>query len=176
MLTAAVLPNEHYLVVGPAGPNFLFTGSADRTVRKWDLLDPGCRCAAVLRGHADAISALAVDTAATWLVSGSHDGSLRVWHLPSEVCTAVFRCDKGVASVSAGGYPRKIVLDEARSYIYCGLQSGDLQLWDLHQNMVPVKRPSVTNRTKPKLLLPSMPLDILVRQRSSLLKAVITTF
>lgn len=146
--------------------SFVFTGSTDRTVRQWSLLD-NTRCVAVLRGHDDAITALSADTPSEWLVSGSHDGSLRVWHLRSKVCMAIFKCDKGVASVAAGGYPRCIVLDEHRSVIFCGLQTGDIQLWDLHQNLVPMKRPSLTNRTKPKLLLPGKPADILMSARKN---------
>eukprot|EP01052_Picozoa_sp_SAG31_P004984 SAG31_NODE_213_length_20124_cov_17.709613_3_plen_2132_part_00 len=144
--------------------SYVFTGSADRTVRQWDLLDCS-KCVAVLRGHADTISAIAVDQPSMWMVSGSHDGSMRIWHLPSKACMAIFNCDKGVASIAAGGYPRCIVLDEARSVVYCGLQSGDVQMWDLHQYLIPAKRPSTTNRTKPKILLPGKPDDILLATR-----------
>ena len=134
--------------------NTLFTGSTDRTVRVWSLMQGGT-CTAVLRGHTDSVTCLAADSIANWLVSGAHDGSLRVWHIPAQVCVAVF----GGTRASVGGrpsavFPRCLVMDEERAVVYCGLQTGELQLWNLHQHLVPLKRPSLVNRTKPKLLLP----------------------
>jgi WD40 repeat protein len=149
-----------------ANGNSIFTGSVDRTVRQWTL-NHSIECSAVLCGHEDTVTCLAVDSANMWLVSGGQDGALRVWHIPSKICMAIFQCDKGVASTAAGGFPKCIILDEKRSCIYAGLGTGDLQMWNLHQNLLPIKRPNIINRTKPKLLLPDKPDEIVEAARKN---------
>lgn len=145
--------------------NVVFTGSVDRTIRVWSLLQNG-ECVAVLRGHTDSITALAVDTAAIWLASGAHDGSIRIWHVPARTCTAIFGESRN-AGLATAAFPRCLVMDETRSHLYCGLQNGELQLWNLHQHLVTVKRPSVANRTKPKLLLPGKPDELVAMAREN---------
>jgi WD40 repeat protein len=144
--------------------NIVFTGSTDRTIRKW-VLNEDCACRAVLRGHTGSITSLAVDKAAVWLVSGAHDGAICVWHIPSSTCTTVFGGGKGVIYGETAVFPRCLILEESRSYLYCGLHNGEVQLWDLHKHMVPVKRPTVVNRTKPRLLLPGKPDEIVATAR-----------
>lgn len=58
------------------------TASVDRTLKQWDASG---RFVATLRGHRDAVSAVAfVD--GRHAVSGSYDGALRVWDLTSGTC------------------------------------------------------------------------------------------
>ena len=58
-------------------PPLLFSGSWDRTVRAWCLRT--LRCVRVLRGHGEAVLALAVGRRC--VASGSYDASVRLWDL-----------------------------------------------------------------------------------------------
>jgi len=75
------------LAVLPDGGT-LASGSADRTVRLWDV---GARtCVATLAGHTDAVAALAVLDDGR-LASASHDNSVRLWDAASRTCVRVLR-------------------------------------------------------------------------------------
>jgi WD40 repeat protein len=64
------------------GGKLLATGSADNTVRLWDLTDRAHpREAATLHGHTGAVSALAFSADGVTLASGAEDRTLRVWDL-----------------------------------------------------------------------------------------------
>jgi len=54
---------------------FLYSGSRDRTVKKWSLVD-GC-CVHVYRGHGSMVRCLAVN--GQYLATGSDDRSVRIW-------------------------------------------------------------------------------------------------
>ena len=82
---------------GVCGPRqgLLASGSADTTVKLWRL--PGGGGAALeavqtLRGHTDAVHALAFVPARGWLASGGSDGSVRLW-----------RADAGGGLADGGG-------------------------------------------------------------------------
>ena len=75
----------------------LASGSADTTVKLWRL--PGGGGAALeavqtLRGHTDAVHALAFVPARGWLASGGSDGSVRLWRADA---------DGGLAGGGGGG-------------------------------------------------------------------------
>lgn len=63
--------------LSPPPPPLLFSGSWDRTVRVWCLRS--LRCVRVLRGHGEAVLALAVGQRC--VASGSYDASVRLWDL-----------------------------------------------------------------------------------------------
>ncbi|WP_262380549.1 WD40 repeat domain-containing protein [Nonomuraea sp. PA05] len=63
------------LVVSPGG-SLLVTLSGDNLVRTWDM--NGDR-RAVLRGHVDRVTAVAVSHDDAWLASGSKDSTVRLW-------------------------------------------------------------------------------------------------
>jgi len=57
----------------------LFSGSADETIRVWDILS--YTCLIVLDEHAEAIFSVCLSTDLTKLFSGSADGSVKVWEI-----------------------------------------------------------------------------------------------
>jgi len=62
--------------------HWLATGSADKTVRLWDLRakDPAAS-PVVLRGHQSAVYAVGISADNHWLVTGSYDHTARLWDL-----------------------------------------------------------------------------------------------
>lgn len=59
--------------------NLLFSGSADRTIRVWDLTNQSC--IHTLKGHSEAVNAIVTDPQGTFLYTGSSDRTIRVWQL-----------------------------------------------------------------------------------------------
>jgi len=64
----------------------LASGSADKTIRIWDV-EKGI-CTTVIEGHEEAISGLA-ELRSGLLVSGSYDGTIRLYDIANSKCTRV---------------------------------------------------------------------------------------
>ncbi|XP_035678916.1 apoptotic protease-activating factor 1-like [Branchiostoma floridae] len=64
-------------VTNALGPKRVFMGSADRTIRVWDL--ESCRDVSVLLGHHGDVTALAIRKDDAILASGSRDSAVRIW-------------------------------------------------------------------------------------------------
>ena len=58
---------------------YIFSGSSDRTIRKWHLIDG--KEVFVLRGHTHAVSSICVSLDQRHLFSASYDSSVRIWDL-----------------------------------------------------------------------------------------------
>jgi len=76
------------------GLNKLFSGSADHTIKAWDLSDYGLdwsrvTCKMTFLGHTDTVRCLQVD--GSILISGSYDNTLKIWDLNSGLCTNTLR-------------------------------------------------------------------------------------
>jgi WD40 repeat protein len=80
--TGAVLA----VAVHPSNDNIVVTGSADRTVRVWDVASS--TCTAVLRGHTSLVQAVAFLSDGSIVSAGSYDKTVRVWS-PDGSCKSV---------------------------------------------------------------------------------------
>ena len=74
--------------------NRLFSGSADHTIKAWDLSNYGSdwsrvTCKMTFLGHTDTVRCLQVN--GTTLISGSYDNTLKIWNLRSGLCTNTLR-------------------------------------------------------------------------------------
>ncbi|RLM69342.1 Cysteine-rich receptor-like protein kinase 5 [Panicum miliaceum] len=57
---------------------YLISGSLDRTAQIWDM--EAERCVQTLKGHADRVSCVYCHPELPVVITGSHDGTIRVWH------------------------------------------------------------------------------------------------
>ncbi|GBP26413.1 Striatin-3 [Eumeta japonica] len=67
----------------PALP-LVVTAHDDRHIRFWDAVSG--RCAHAMVAHLDAVTGLALDPNGLFLLSGSHDCSVRLWNLDTKTC------------------------------------------------------------------------------------------
>jgi WD40 repeat protein len=58
---------------------YIFSGSVDRTIRKWQLIDG--KELVVIRGHTNFITSLCLSPDGSHLISASNDYSVRIWDL-----------------------------------------------------------------------------------------------
>ncbi len=90
-------------------------------MRVWDL-STGL-CSAVLEGHTDGVSSVALSGDGRTALSGGDDGTVRVWDLATGRCSAVLEGHTdGVSSVALSGDGRTAV---------SGGEDGTVRVWDL---------------------------------------------
>jgi len=74
---------------------YVWSGSADKTVRKWDMAT--CQCVAVLEGHEAAVNRLICT--GDFIVSSSYDRTARCWHFDSGDWVRDYRAHKRSAFI-----------------------------------------------------------------------------
>jgi WD40 repeat protein len=83
-LTVTISPDSHWLVTASVDriTGMIRSDSNDTIIRLWDLTAPDpAATPIVLRGHEQGISAVAISADSHWLVTGSRDGTVRLWTL-----------------------------------------------------------------------------------------------
>ncbi|CAF4835961.1 striatin-4 isoform X1 [Pieris napi] len=81
----------------------LVTAHEDRHIRFWDAVSG--RCAHAMVAHLDAVTGLALDPNGLFLLSGSHDCSVRLWNLDTKTCVQEItahrkKFDEGILDVA----------------------------------------------------------------------------
>ncbi|GJP44907.1 hypothetical protein CLOM_g4307 [Closterium sp. NIES-68] len=139
---------------GDCNEDVVYSGSGDRTVKAWaPNADGSFALLALMEGHTAPVSSIQVDSQV--VVSGSWDGTVRLWWRPDHspmavlVCssptfsTSAFRSSMGVGqgpgmggvgvSVSGGvGVSvsvRAVVVDEEGDLILCAREDGRVEVW-----------------------------------------------
>jgi WD40 repeat protein len=100
--------------------NRLALGGNDRTIRLHDLA--GGREVGVLKGHTGKVKALLVRPEGGYLISGSDDGTIRVWD-PSQ--------QRELVKLEAGGAVSALTLSADGCRLGAALENGAVALWDL---------------------------------------------
>lgn len=74
-------PNNHVYSIAchPTDPNIVATGLGDGSIKLFGLFRRRFTCMNILSGHASSVSSLAFLQDGTGLVSGSHDGTVKIW-------------------------------------------------------------------------------------------------
>jgi WD40 repeat protein len=98
------------------------SGSADRTVKIWDIATG--HCLRTLVGHSAEITSTCFSGDGQYILSGSADRTLRFWSVSTGHCLGTYQAHRDVVtsvSLSAGGH-----------YALSGSTDRTLRLWDLH--------------------------------------------
>ena len=98
----------------------IISGSADKTIKVWDMAT-GC-CLQTLKGHAHRVMSVAVSANGFYILSGSADHTLKLWELKSGRLIRTFTGHKG--SVNA------VAFSPAGSWIISGSDDKTLKLWE----------------------------------------------
>ena len=80
----------------------LLSGGSDEKIRMWDLTRGGCNLSSHY-GHTNSVTSLHTTPDGKYIVSGSHDKTIRITPSPSELVNAIARV--AVASTSAAFAP-----------------------------------------------------------------------
>jgi small GTP-binding protein len=123
---------------------FVLTGSADKTVRLWDL-NTGA-CIKIFKGHTDSVWSLALSNDQSQALSGSDDKTIRLWDLKTGECLRIFRGHEEAVKCVAWMPNQRLVLSSSEDFT--------IRLWDVdstectrvlkgHKNSVWTVSPSV---------------------------------
>ncbi len=110
---------------GPAGSDLLATGGEDGNVLLWRLRGAKPAKPLVCRGHAAAVSYLAVTPDGALVISGSLDGTVRLWDASTGELVHTFATEQGeVHGLALTGDGQRLLT---------GGQRGGLRVWDLKE-------------------------------------------
>jgi WD40 repeat protein len=93
---------------------------------------PGFDRASVLVGHRGIVQCVALNHSEDWLLSGSVDGTVRLWSVPAGQCVATFRHGSGAVTSVAWNpaFP---------SFFASGHADGCTRVWSTSQPLCPVR-------------------------------------
>ncbi|NIM12342.1 MAG: DUF4365 domain-containing protein [Candidatus Aminicenantes bacterium] len=111
------------VAVSPDG-KWIVSGSADKTIKIWDMESGECR--ATLEGHKDEVRCVAITPDGTRILSGSDDETIRVWDVQTTQKTATLKGHTHLVLSVA-------VLPDGRKALSGGAGADTMiKLWDLN--------------------------------------------
>ncbi|MBM3878808.1 MAG: serine/threonine protein kinase [Verrucomicrobia bacterium] len=103
------------------------SGSYDRILRLWDLID--CRSMRNFEGHTDRVSAVAISSDGRLGLSGAHDKTLRLWEMATGRCLQTLR--------GHGEVVNSVALSADGRWALSGSKDMTLRLWELATGRCP---------------------------------------
>ncbi|KAG2695320.1 hypothetical protein I3843_07G008700 [Carya illinoinensis] len=119
--------------VGTDGCDYLFTGSRDGTLKRWDLMEDSATCSTTFESHVDWVND-AVLAGDNTLVSCSSDTTLKAWNcLSGGTCTRTLRQHSDYVTCLAAA-------DKNSNIVASGGLGGEVFVWDLEAALVPLSK------------------------------------
>ena len=129
------MPETTALATDPSG-GFVFAAAGDGACYGWDAREGREAPVAVLRGHADLLHCVAARHGANQVVTGSEDGTVRIFDVRSEKATSVidpWRAEearsRGGGAAGGGSWVGCVALDEAENWLGMGCGGGCVTMW-----------------------------------------------
>ncbi|XP_051115564.1 uncharacterized protein LOC127240761 isoform X2 [Andrographis paniculata] len=123
---------------GQDGCNYLFTGSRDGTLKRWELSEDRASFSATFESHVDWVND-AVLTGDKTLVSCSSDATVKVWNsLSNGTCLRTLRQHSDYATCLAAA-------ENNSNVIASGGLGGEVFIWDLEAALAPVSKSNDMN-------------------------------
>ena len=129
------VPETTALATDPSG-GLVFAAAGDGACYGWDAREGREAPVAVLRGHADLLHCVAARPGANQVVTGSEDGTVRIFDVRSEKATSVidpWRAEearsRGGGAAGGGSWVGCVALDEAENWLGMGCGGGCVTMW-----------------------------------------------
>lgn len=121
--------------LAPDGRDYLFTGSRDGTLKRWELTEEVATCSATFESHIDWVND-AVLAGDNTLVSCSSDTTLKTWNCLSDgTCTRTLRQHSDYVTCLAAA-------EKNSNVVASGGLGGEVFVWDLEAALTPVSKSS----------------------------------
>ncbi|XP_047313733.1 WD repeat-containing protein 48-like [Impatiens glandulifera] len=115
------------------GTNYLFTGSRDGTLKRWELAEDGATCSATFESHVDWVND-AVLVGDSTLISCSSDTTLKAWNCLSDgICTRTLRQHSDYVTC-LGATPKNSTI------VASGGLCGEVFIWDIEASLRPISK------------------------------------
>ncbi|XP_047320165.1 WD repeat-containing protein 48-like [Impatiens glandulifera] len=115
------------------GTDYLFTGSRDGTLKRWNLAEDGATCSATFESHVDWVND-AVLVGDSTIVSCSSDTTLKAWNCLSDgICTRTLRQHTDYVTCLAAA-PKNSTI------VASGGLCGEVFMWDLEAALRPISK------------------------------------
>lgn len=121
------IPENNAIAVDTQGGN-IFAAAGDSCAYCWDL-EQG-KIKTVFKGHSEYVHCVVARTSYSQIITGSEDGTARIWDCKSGKCIQVIASGKDKNSGESPSYVSCIALDGSQSWLACG-SGRSLSLWNL---------------------------------------------
>ncbi|KAJ6794654.1 THO complex subunit 6 isoform X1 [Iris pallida] len=99
----------------------IFSAAGDSCAYCWDV-ETGKR-KAIFKGHSDYLHCIVARKSSRQIITGSEDGTVRIWDCRSGTCTQVISPEKGYKSKESS-WVSCIAIDQSENWLVCGTGSG----------------------------------------------------
>lgn len=121
------IPENNAIAVNVLGGS-IYSAAGDSCAYCWDL--ESCQVKMVFKGHSDYLHCIIARNSADQIITGSEDGTVRIWDCRSGKCTQVLEPGKEMKSKGLSSYVGCICLDAGESWLACG-SGRSLSVWNL---------------------------------------------